>query len=194
MPYSKGVKLADKTSQRIIKAVKKLVYKEGASSINVRRVLKELHISNRIFYNRFQNIEEALLAVSQQIITEMRVCIIKPYNPKQDYYKYLLGVARSVLIKTYKVKKSFSDYMFNNDIIDESNKIWWTNHIREILHQGIKNKFIKPLNEEEFSYGVWCFCRGFNVDAIKSRLELKKALKIFDLTFGSLIEGIKAKK
>ncbi len=194
MAYSKGVKLADKTSKRIIKTIKKMVYKEGASSITVSRVIKKLGVSNRIFYNRFQNIEEALLAVSQEIIDEMRVCIIKPYNPKDDFYKYLLGVARSVLIKTYEVKKSFSDYMFNNDIIDESNKIWWVGRIRKLLAYGIKNKYIKPLKEEDFSYGVWCFCRGFNVDAIKSRLELKAALKIFDMTFGALIEGIKLKK
>ena len=81
-----------------------------------------------------------------------------------------------------------------NDIINESNKIWWIDHMIPLLEYGIKEKFLKPMDVKAMSYAIWCFCRGFNVDAIKSRLELKQALKTFKMAFTFLIDGMTLNK
>ena len=194
MHYSSGVKLQDEISAQIIDTVTKMVYEGGASDINVRAVLKKLKITNRVFYNRFKNIDEVLLCVSQNLVHKMRECILRPYNKKENYHKYLLSLATDVLVKTYEIKKDFSDYMFNNDIVNESNKLWWIDHMIPPLEYGIKNGFLKPMNVKKMSYAIWCFCRGFNVDAIKSRLELDEALKTFQTAFTFLIEGMTLNK
>lgn len=194
MPYSSGVKIQDEISNKIIDTVTKMVYDGGARNINVQMVLKKLKITNRVFYNRFQNIDEVLLSVSQNLVHKMRQCMLRPYNEKENYHKYLVSLATEVLVKTYEIKKDFSDYMFNNDIINESNKIWWIDHMLSPLDYGVKNGFLKPMNTREMAYAIWCFCRGFNVDAIKSRLELKKALKTFTMAFTFLIDGMTLNK
>lgn len=190
MPYSGGVKLQDEISTKIINTVTKMVYEGGAANINVQMVLKKLKITNRVFYNRFKNIDEVLICVSQNLVQKMRQCMLRPYNKKENYHKYLVSLATDVLIKTYEIKKDFSDYMFNNDIVNESNKIWWIDHMIPAIEYGVKNGFLKPMNIKEMAYAIWCFCRGFNVDAIKSRLELNKALETFTMAFTFLIEGM----
>lgn len=194
MAYSGGVKLQDDISKKIIATVTKMVYEGGASKINVQAVLKKLKITNRVFYNRFKNIEEVLLCVSQNIVQKMHQCILRPIDKKENYHKYLMNIASDVFIKTYEIKKDFSDYMFMNDIVNESNKIWWIDHMIPLLEYGIKEKFLKPMDVHAMSYAIWCFCRGFNVDAIKSRLEFNKALKTFQTAFGFLIDGMTLNK
>ena len=50
----------DEMSEKIIEAVSHIATTDGVHSVNVRKVLKHLEISNRVFYNRFHNIEEVL--------------------------------------------------------------------------------------------------------------------------------------
>ena len=50
----------DEVSEQIIDITEKLTVSEGAHNINVRKILKHLGITNRVFYNRFHNIEEVL--------------------------------------------------------------------------------------------------------------------------------------
>ena len=194
MPYSGGVKLQDEISNKIINTVTKMVYEGGASKINVQMVLKKLKITNRVFYNRFKNIDEVLLCVSQNLVQKMHQCILRPLNKNENYHKYLTSIAVDVFVKTYEIKKDFSDYMFMNDIINESNKIWWIDHMIPLLEYGIKENFLKPMDVHAMSYAIWCFCRGFNVDAIKSRLELKQALETFTMAFNFLIDGMTLNK
>ena len=194
MSYSQGTKLQDKISQDIITCVGKMVYKEGSSGISVRSVLKELNITNRVFYNRFKNIDEVLHIISQKIVKEMRQSILTPYDEKHNYHQYIINIATNVLIKTYEVKNNFSDYMFISDVLNKVNKEWWVEHIVVILNYGVKNGFLKPVNTEDISYAIWCFCRGFNVDAIKGKLDLKEALKIFKVAFTAFIDGLTLNK
>ena len=96
MSYSQGTKLQDKISQDIIDCVGKMVYKEGSTGISVRSVLKELNITNRVFYNRFKNIDEVLLIISQKIVKEMRQSILTPYDEKHNYHQYIISIATKV--------------------------------------------------------------------------------------------------
>ena len=48
--------ITDEMSFKIIETTENLVTTNGARNINVRQILKELEITNRVFYNRFHNI------------------------------------------------------------------------------------------------------------------------------------------
>ena len=63
----------DKTSDRIIEIATKLVKSEGAHNVTVRKVLKELGATNRVFYNRFRNIAEVLEIVAVAVGVEARI-------------------------------------------------------------------------------------------------------------------------
>ena len=52
--------ICDEMSEKIIDAAQSIASAEGIHEINVRKILKKLNITNRVFYNRFHNIGEVL--------------------------------------------------------------------------------------------------------------------------------------
>jgi AcrR family transcriptional regulator len=62
-------------SLKIIEIAEKIVTEEGIDSLNVCKILRELNITNRVFYNRFNNIEDVLNEVYNNIILQIRVSL-----------------------------------------------------------------------------------------------------------------------
>ena len=52
--------ITDEMSKIITGVVERMATEDGAHTVTVRRVLDELGITNRVFYNRFHNIDEVL--------------------------------------------------------------------------------------------------------------------------------------
>ena len=66
MPEAKDSLIQDEMSQTIIDAVEEIAMAGGAATLTVTQILRKLNISNRVFYNRFPNIEK---------IKEVRKCL-----------------------------------------------------------------------------------------------------------------------
>ena len=58
--------IVDEMSQKIIDVASYLATTEGAHNVNVRKILNHLGITNRVFYNRFHNIEEVLNIIPEK--------------------------------------------------------------------------------------------------------------------------------
>lgn len=193
MAYSRGNKLDDEISREIIDIATKIVYSDGAENITVRKILSELGATNRVFYNRFQNIEDVLKKVLENSVMKMRECMMKRYDESTDFYEYLMELAVSVLKKTYETKMRFSNYAFNHDSLTDTNRMWWIERMKGILDYGIEKGYIKKMDAKELGYSVWCFCRGFNADAVSRNMTIEEAVRSFKLGFGCFIEGMKNK-
>lgn len=193
MAYSKGVRLVDGISEKIISIATKIAYEYGVGHITVKRILSELGATNRVFYNRFRNINDVLIIVYERIMNQMRQCITNGYDGKKDYFEYMMDIALDVLCKTYENKLHFSQYMFEYDSYKDSNRNWWIEHMIPILEYGIEKGLLKKMDTRLLSYTIWCFCRGFNADAVGGGLSLEEAKASFKLGFGCLLEGMKNK-
>ena len=78
--------IKDEISNKIIQATAIIIRNEGITKLNVSKILKKLGISNRVFYNRFNNIEEVLEEVYNKIIIQIREQLNGEYDEKQDFY------------------------------------------------------------------------------------------------------------
>lgn len=193
MAYSKGIKLEDEISREIVSIATKIAYEDGVGQISVKRILSELGVTNRVFYNRFRNINDVLKIVYENIMNQMRQCISRGYDGKCDYFDYIMDIAVSVLCKTYEDKLHFSQYMFEYDSYKDSNRMWWVDHMKPVLDYGVNKGLLKKIDTKLMSYSIWCFCRGFNADAVGGGLTLEEAKAAFILSFGCLLEGMKNK-
>ncbi len=191
MAYSRGVKLEDELTDQIIDVATDIAYSDGVAHISVKRIISEMGVSNRVFYNRFRNIQDVLDIVYHRIVGQIRECINTEYDESHDYYEYLLNICVAVLKSTYENKLHFSQYMFEYDSYSDSNRNWWIEHIKPLIQYGIDNGLLKNLNTTYISYSVWCFCRGFNADAIGAGLTLEQAIESFKLGLSCLIDGMK---
>ncbi len=182
----------DEMSDMIIAAATKIATSEGAHTLTVRKILRELEITNRVFYNRFHNIGEVLEIVYKNTVMQMRECLSQKYDEKTDFFEYVLDVLTQVLVATYDIREQFSQYAFEYDSINDSNYIWWREEIKKLVEYAKSKDIIKSdVDTDALSYSVWCFSRGFNADAICRRFTKDEAVEYFRYGMSFFLEGLK---
>lgn len=187
----KNVKLIkDDMSEKIISTAERLVTNFGPESVTVRMILKELDVTNRVFYNRFHNIDEVLEIVYLNTISKIREGMVTKYDGKQDFFDYVVDVVSETLIASYDTKMKFNQYVFVNDSVTHNNYLWYMERIKTLFEYADKQGYIKSVDHDALSYAIWCFCRGYNADAVV-RLPKEEAIKNFKYSFRFLLDGLK---
>ncbi len=192
MAHADDKLIYDEVSEQIIDVAEKLMASEGAHHINVRKILKQLGITNRVFYNRFHNIEEVLDIISERSILKVRKSLNFHFNEEIDFFQQIMDEVEKTLIISYETRMNFAHYVFENDSVTDRNYQWWIAEIKKILHYAIDKGYIKKVDTDMTSYAIWCFVRGFNADAIGRKLSLEEALKRYRYGFQFILDGLKA--
>lgn len=195
MAGADNVLIHDEISEKIIKITTRMVKRSGAHSVTVKKILEKLGTTNRVFYNRFRNADEVLQIVYANAVVDMRKCFKSDYDSKDEFFDYCMDVAVKVFISTYDIKMQFRLYTFEHDSLTESNREWWSGEMLKVCEYAKRNGLIKSdVDTETLSYSIWCFCRGYNTDAVSRGLSKEDALKYFKFAFGYFLEGLKNKE
>lgn len=181
----------DIMSEEILKVAEEIATTEGAHNLNVRKILKRLDITNRVFYNRFHNIEEVLEIISTESILKVRTSLNFHFDEKRDFFEQIMEEVEKTLIISYETRMNFVHYVFENDSVSDSNYKWWTEEITKIINYAVNKGYIKDVDTEMTCYAIWSFIRGFNTDAIGRKLPLEEALKRYRYGFKIILDGLK---
>ena len=191
----KGIKtelISDVMSEQIIAKTTQLVKEYGTQGVSVSKILKELDISNRVFYNRFHNIDEVLQTVYINSVIQMRKNIQKDIPSDTDFFEYATNLAIECLTDTYELLKQFSHYTFEHYALSEQNRAWWTENIKKLFEYAMEKNIIrKDIDYEALSYFVWCVCRGLNTDAVTRNFSRDEAIKYLKAGFNCFMDGLK---
>lgn len=188
---SKGL-ISDEMSETIIETAANLAFESGAEAVNVRRILQELGITNRVFYNRFHNVEDVLKIVYERLTLQIRKSIVAQFDEEGDFFEQVITIVTNTLEMSYRVKMKMNDYIFNSDSVYGDNYAWWKNEIVKLIEFGKSKGYLKDLNSDIMSYAVWCFIRGYNADAVGREVPSDKAIGDFKYAFGILLDGMRA--
>lgn len=183
--------IVDEMSDKIVETAKNLVTLQGVSNLTVRRVLKELNITNRVFYNRFHNIEEVLDVVYKNTTLKIRESITDDLDSSTDFFEHVMDVVVNSLVMSYETKMQFNQYVFENDSLSQSNYEWWTGRIKKLIDYAMEHDYIKQVDSDVLSYSLWCFCRGYNADAVGRKIPKDEAVANFKYSFNFILEGLK---
>lgn len=183
--------ISDSISDSIIDIAEKLVKKDGAHNITVRKILDELGTTNRVFYNRFRNVDDVLEILYTKLVLKMQRTVKSDIDPDKDFFGYVMDLGVKALTATYEIKMEFSRYMFEHDSLTNANRIWWTNEIEKIISRGKKLGVLKNIDDDKLAYSVWCFLRGYNADAVLRKMSVDEAIDNFKFGFGCFLEGVK---
>lgn len=193
MEDRRELRIRDDMSNKIIGVAEKMVVTSGAHTITVRKILTALGITNRVFYNRFHNIEEVLEIVYSNTVLKIRESLKGAMDDTRDFFENITEVVAGSLIASYEVKQQFNQYVFENDSVSQSNFEWWRAEIKKLIEYAKERNYIKEnVDSEIMSYSIWCFCRGYNADAVGRKLPKEEAVKNFKYSFSILLEGMKA--
>lgn len=186
--------LQDELNEEIIEAARALAKEKSIGKITVRDILKAMNISNRVFYNRFRNIDEVLEILYHETVNKVRESLFVPWEEGTDYGDYIMQVAENTLLFSYESRAYMSQYIFETDSARPSNFEWWIREIADIIDRGRQIGYLRTdLDGEAIGYSAWCFIRGFNADALTRKLPREEALRQFRCGFGCLLEGMKAR-
>ena len=184
--------IKDEMSDKIVAAAEKIATQ--SEEVTVRKILRELGVTNRVFYNRFRNIEEVLEIVYHNIISKIRESMSVKYDGDGDFFAYVTDAVVDTLLLSYDLKMKFNRYVFEYDSVTQSNYEWYMQRINGLFSYGKKNGLIKSdVDAQALSYAIWCFCRGYNADAVERNLPKAEAVEKFRYSFSILLDGIKAK-
>ena len=190
-PHTENGRIEDAMSARIVDTAERIAIAEGAQTVTVRRLLKELGITNRVFYNRFCNAEEVLSLVYKRMIVRIRTDIVSEYDGKCDFFEYVMAVVEKSLIVSYESKMRFNQFVFESDSLSRASYEWWTGEIKRLIDYAKAQGLVKDVDSDSLSYSIWCFCRGYNADAVGRGLPREEAIAHFRYGFGFLLDGLR---
>jgi AcrR family transcriptional regulator len=185
-------RISDEMSLRIIDAAERLARAEGAHKVTVRKVLQDLEITNRVFYNRFHNIGEVLDIVYENTALKIRESITAQFDPEGDFFQQVLEIVVRTLVMSYETKMQFSQYVFESDSVSQDNYAWWKAEIQKLMEFAKSRGYIRDVDTDVMSYAIWCFIRGFNADALGRQLPVEEAARSFQYSFNILLDGLRA--
>ena len=183
--------IRDEISEEIIEIARNLAREKGAHKVTVREIINTMGVTNRVFYNRFHNVDEVLRLIYEQAVYDMRHNFKTGYDGSKDFFEYCMDIAVKVLVSTYEVKLDFSNYMFEHYSLTERNRIWWMQAVNKAIEYAMENGLIKEVEPEKLAYSVWCICRGYATDALTRNLSSEEAVEYFKFGFKCFLEGLK---
>lgn len=193
MAVSQNGLIVDEMSERIIAAAERMAMTNGAHTVNVRKILLELGITNRVFYNRFRNIEDVLGVVYQKVSEQIRENVSWESENQEEFFKCVTEMVANTLIRSYDLKKQFNHYVFENDSRSQQNYEWWVSTIKRMLIYAKEKGYVRSdANVDVLSYSLWCFWRGYNADAVGRGVPKEEAVKNCKYSFGIILDGLRA--
>ncbi len=183
--------IRDEMSVRIIDAAEEIAIESGTEDLTVRKILRSLGITNRVFYNRFHNIGEVLEKVYEKTVLKARNCIMARADAKKDFFENVYDLVSEIISMSYDTRRQMSSFVFETDSIETENRLWWTSEIKKMIDYAIEKDYIKKVDSDVLSHSIWCFCRGYNADVIAQNIPKEEAVKNFRYSFSFMIEGLK---
>ena len=180
-------------SEQIIEVAERMAMTNGAHTVNVRKILLELGITNRVFYNRFRNVEDVLGIVYQKVSAQIRENVSWKSDTQEEFFERVTDMVANTLIRSYDLKRQFNHYVFENDSRSQSNYDWWVSTIKQMLIYAKEKGYVRAdADAEVLSYSLWCFWRGYNADAVGRGIPKDEAVKNCKYSFGIILDGLRA--
>ena len=129
MAFSKGKRIEDETSKRIIDLAVNIGCKEGTGALTVTRLCRELNCDRRVIYNRFRDIDEVNMIVAKRCNEELIQRAEASVAEGASYYDNLL--ARIVTVFTY--------------IYEKNAYFQYYTALYEVSEGGVKNVLLQDL-------------------------------------------------
>ena len=109
MAFSKGKRIEDETSQRIIDLAVHIGCVEGPGALTVTRICRELNCDRRVIYNRFRDIDEINLIVAGRCNDELLRNARNAMKEEAGYYENLIALVQAEFTYIYEKNAFFRE-------------------------------------------------------------------------------------
>lgn len=131
MAFSKGKRIQDETSKRIVDLAVNIGCREGVDALTVTRLCRELNCDRRVIYNRFRDIDEINMIVAQRCNEELLAKARTAINPQASFYDNFIALMKAAFAYVYEKKVNFQHFTT----------------LYKITETGVKNEVLLALAE-----------------------------------------------
>lgn len=163
MAFSKGKRIEDETSIRIVDLAVNIGCKEGYDALTVTRLCKELNCDRRVVYNRFRDVDEINLIVAercnQELIAGAKASILDSFPFSEKYQAFIKNIFAYIYERNANFQYYTSLYQIEDGKIDNG----VLRELIEFLEQGKNLGEIKSeVNCSLVAQNIWVMIVGFS--------------------------------
>jgi AcrR family transcriptional regulator len=163
MAFSKGKRIEDETSTRIIEIATNIGCREGANALTVTRLCREINCDRRVVYNRFRDIDEINYMVALKCNNELIEHSRKAINPADSYIKNFNAYIESAFAYIYEKDLHFQYYTALYTIEDDKVKNEFLNDLVDLINEGKANGYYKnDADSKEGAENIWFIIMGIS--------------------------------
>lgn len=163
MAFSKGKRIEDETSIRIVDLAVNIGCKEGPDALTVTRICKELNCDRRVIYNRFRDIDEINFLVSDKCNEELLAYAKGAIKEEADFFENFKAMIETAFMYIYERNAYFQHYTALYRVSDDGvhNKILKT--LIEYVEEGKALGNIKPeIQSQKAAESLWFMMIGIS--------------------------------
>ncbi len=161
MAFSKGKRIEDETSKRIVDLAVNIGCKEGADSLTVTRLCRELNCDRRVIYNRFRDVDEINMIVAQRCSAELVAKAKAAMNPQASYYDNFIAFIVASFAYIYEKNAYFQYYTALYRITEDGIRNGILQNLADMIEAG---KASGDVREDTNSYhaaeNMWLIITG----------------------------------
>jgi AcrR family transcriptional regulator len=193
MAFSKGKRIEDETSTRIIDIATNIGCKEGANALTVTRLCRELSCDRRVVYNRFRDIDEINLLVAGKCNNELIKHSRKAINPADSYGDNFNAYVESAFTYIYEKDSHYQYYTTLYRIEDDRVRNEFLDDIVQLIDEGKTIGYYRDdANSEEIASNIWLIIMGISgMLASNGNYKYKEALETMSYGVNAVSSYIK---
>ncbi len=163
MAFSKGKRIEDETSKRIVDLAVNIGCKEGPDALTVTRICKELNCDRRVIYNRFRDLEELQLLVASRCNEELIQAAKEALCVNVSYFERFQAWTKEVLTYIYE-RNAFFQYYTSLYRVNEEGV--WNEILQELVSLIEQGKAYGSVSQEtdsrQAAESVWLLLTGIS--------------------------------
>ncbi|MDE7030779.1 MAG: TetR/AcrR family transcriptional regulator [Lachnospiraceae bacterium] len=161
MAFSKGKRIEDETSKRIVDLAVNIGCREGTDALTVTRLCRELSCDRRVIYNRFRDIDEINLIVAQRCNEELMAAAREALNPQAGFFDNFSALIRTAFSYIYEKNAHFQHYTALYQVADGGVKNQIFQDLTVMIEEGKAAGHVRAeTDSHSAAQNVWILLTG----------------------------------
>ncbi|MEE1258147.1 MAG: TetR/AcrR family transcriptional regulator [Lachnospiraceae bacterium] len=194
MAFSKGKRIEDETSKRIIDLAVNIGCKEGTDALTVTRICRELNCDRRVIYNRFRDLDEINLLVAKRCNEELIVTMKEVEKKDMTYCDNFKALMKAALTYIYERNAFFQYYTALYSVTEEGIQNEILQALVTLIENGKDSGDVKSeTNSKEAAESIWMLMRDISgVLATNVNYKYQEGMKTMMYGVDAIMEYMKA--
>lgn len=161
MAFSKGKRIEDETSKRIVDLAVSIGCREGVDALTVTRLCRELNCDRRVIYNRFRDVDEINMIVAQRCNEELLAKAGAAISPQASFHDNFIALMRAAFAYVYEKKANFQHFTALYKVTEDGVENEVLQALTKLIEEGKKTGEVRAeTDSRRAAENIWLIMTG----------------------------------